>query len=79
MSDTELWLNSPEGYPFAEKIAKSDIGALKSFLIKTTPDEDVQEMIRQMSDDEVIEALEKNNFSFDEEWYGTRLFDWQKN
>lgn len=76
---TELWLNVPEGYPFAEKIAKDNIGGLKSFLINTTPDESIQQMIRDMSDQEVIQTCLNNNFTFDEEWYGARLFDWQKN
>jgi len=78
MSDEELWLNAPEGYPFAQKIAKSDTGQLKSFLINTTPDEQVQEMIRKMDHDEVVQACLDNNFTFDSEWYGARLFDWQK-
>jgi len=68
MSDSELWLCSPIGYPFGEKIAKSDIGRLKSFLIGTTPDESVQEMIRQMSDEEIIADLERNGFTFEENW-----------
>lgn len=79
MSDLpELWLNSPIGYPFAQKIAKSDVGGLKSFLINTTPDQDLQETIRQMSHQELIESFERNNFTFDEEWLGARLLDWQK-
>lgn len=73
MTETqELWLNSPVGYPFAEKIAKSDVGRLKSFLINTTPDDLLQEMIRNMSHQQLIEDLERSGFTFDEEWYGVR-------
>jgi len=68
MSETELWLCSPPGYPFGQKIAKTDIGGLKSFLISTTPDEQVQEMIRQMSDEEIVADLERNGFTFEEQW-----------
>lgn len=74
----ELWLNTPEGYPFAQKLEKSDTQGIKSFLISTTPDEQIHEMIRQMSPIEVIQSCLNNNFTFDEQWYGARLFDWQK-
>lgn len=74
----DLWLNSPIGYPFAQKINKNDVGALKSFLIGTTADEQTHEMVRNMSHQELIEDFERNNFTFDEEWYGARLLDWQK-
>ena len=75
---SELWLNSPEGYPFAEKIEKNDIGRLKSFLINTTPDEGLQEHIRQMTSEELYRSLEDSGFTFDEVWLGARLLDWQK-
>lgn len=74
----QLWLNSPEGYPFAQKIEKGDIGQLKSFLISTTPDEATQELVRQMSHEQLIESYINNNFTFDEQFLGARLFDWQK-
>lgn len=72
-----LYMNTPPGYPFAQKIEKTDIGGLKSFLINTTPDENLQQMIRDMSDEEVVQTCLDNNFTFDEEYYGARLFDWQ--
>lgn len=78
MSDDELWMNTPEGYPFAQKIAKSDTNGLKSFLINTTPDEQLQEMVRQMDHEQVVQACLDNGFTFDSEWFGARLFDWQK-
>lgn len=74
----ELWLNSPEGYVFAQKIEKGDVGGLKSFLINTTPDETVQDLIRGMGHEELIQSLLTNNFTFDEVYLGARLFDWQK-
>lgn len=74
----ELWMNTPMGYPFAEKIAKSDIGRLKSFLIGTTADEQTQQVVREMTDSEVIRTYQDNGFTFDSEWYGARLFDWQR-
>ena len=78
MSDLpELWMNSPVGYLYAQKIAKSDINGLKSFLINTTSDELLQQMIREMTDQQLYENYERNNFTFDEEWYGARLLPWQ--
>lgn len=78
MNDDELWMNTPEGYPFAQKIAKNDTQGLKSFLISTTPDEQVAQMIREMDHEQVVQTCLDNNFTFDPEWYGARLFDWQK-
>lgn len=76
MSDLpELWLNSPAGYPMSAKIAKSDVGQLKSFLINMTPDEALQEMVRQMSHQEVIENLESSGFSFQETWQPAEVID----
>ena len=77
-SEKTLYMNSPVGYPFAQKIEHRDVGNLKSFLINTTPDELLQQQIRDMSHEAVIEAYLLNNFTFDEEWYGARLLDWQK-
>lgn len=74
----ELWLNTPEGYPFAQQIEKSNTQAIKSFLISTTADEQIHDMIRQMEPLQVIQSCLDNNFTFDEQWYGARLFDWQK-
>lgn len=68
MSDQELYLCSPPGYPFGQRIAKSDIGGLKSFLIGTTPDDAAQELVRQMNADEVYRSLESNGFTFEENW-----------
>lgn len=74
----QLWLNSPIGYPFSEKIEKTDTGRLKSFLMNTTPDQELQQEIVAMTHDELIETFERNGFTFDEEWFGPRLLDWQK-
>lgn len=75
---SELYMNTPIGYPFAQKISKTDIGALKGFLINTTPDEALQQMVRDMTDEEVIQTCLDNNFTFDEQYYGARLLDWQR-
>lgn len=74
----ELFMNSPVGYPFAQRIHQRDIGNLKSFLINTTPDEAIQESIRQTGDVDIIQSYLDNGFTFDEEWFGARLLDWQK-
>jgi hypothetical protein len=73
----ELYMNVPEGFVFAQKIEKSDIGGLKSFLIGLSPDDNLQEDIRQMTNEQVIHTCLDNNFTFDEEYLGARLFDWQ--
>jgi hypothetical protein len=75
---TDLYMNTPIGYPFAQKILKTDIGGLKGFLINTTPDQDLQQMIRDMTDEEIWQTCLDNNFTFDEQYFGARLFDWQK-
>lgn len=75
---TDLWLNSPIGYPYAQRIEKNNDSQLKSFLIGTTADEQTAEMIRQMTHDELVEDLERNGFTFDEEYFGARLLDWQR-
>lgn len=74
---SELYLNTPIGYPFAQKILKTDINGLKGFLINTTPDQDLQQMIREMDETEVWLTCEENNFTFDEEYLGARLLYWQ--
>jgi hypothetical protein len=65
-----LYLNSPAGYPFAEKIEKTEISRLKSFLINLTPDEHFQNEIRAYSDEQLYKSLEDSGFTFDEEWRG---------
>lgn len=74
----DLWLNTPEGYPMAQKINKNDIGQLKSFLINITPDDELAQQIREATDSQIIKICEDNHFTFDEEWLGLRLLDWQK-
>lgn len=74
----ELWMNSPEGYPYAQKISKNDVGGLKSFLINVTPDDFLQEQIRQADHPTIIQQYLENGFTFDEQWFGARLLDWQK-
>lgn len=78
MNDDELFMNVPMGYPFAEKIPKSDTQRLKSFLINTTADEQAQQVVREMNHEQIVKTYEDNGFTFDAEWYGARLFDWQK-
>jgi hypothetical protein len=78
MNDSDLYMNVPMGYPFAAKLTKADIGGIKSFLINTTPDEQAQQLVREMTNEQVIQTCLDNNFTFDPEWLGARLFDWQK-
>lgn len=70
----ELWLNSPIGYAFAERINQHDEGRLKSFLINlfTAGDDQAGDAIRAASKEDVIQTFLNNNFTFDEEWYGVR-------
>ena len=75
--ERELFMNSPQGYPYAQRIPKHDLGNLKSFLINTTPDELIQQGIREATHIEVIQTYLDNGFTFDEQWFGARLFDWQ--
>lgn len=73
-STQELWLNSPIGYEFVEKIEKSDLGRLKSFLINlfAQGDDSVGDAIRNASHEEVVQTFLNSNFTFDEQWYGYR-------
>jgi hypothetical protein len=75
---SELYMNTPVGYPMAQKISKTDIGGLKSFLINITADKALQQMVREMTDEEVWQTCLDNNFTFDEQYFGARLLDWQK-
>ena len=70
----DLWLNSPIGYLYVERIEKKDMGHLKGFLINTfTAGDDLMgDAIRQADDKAVIETYLNNNFTFDPEWYGFR-------
>jgi hypothetical protein len=72
MNDNELYLNVPEGYPIDRKIAKSDIHGLKSFLISNTPDDQLQDWVREMNDEQIVQTCLDNNFTFDEVWLGYR-------
>jgi hypothetical protein len=72
---TELWLNSPQGYPFSERIGHRDIGRLKSFLINTTGDEITQEWIRGMTHEELIQCYLDSNFQFLETWRPADVYD----
>lgn len=67
-SPTELWLNSPDNYPFGQRVNKNDVGGLKSFMISVTPDETLQEFIRGMSHYDLIASFLSNGFSFKETW-----------
>lgn len=69
---TDLYLNVPVGYPITQAIKKTDIPALKSFLINTTPDDQLQDWIREMSDEEIIQNCLDNGFTFDPEFLGYR-------
>lgn len=72
--ERELWVNSPVGYAFAERINQRDEGRLKSFLINlfTAGDDQAGDAIRQATLEEVIQTFLNNNFTFDPEWYGVR-------
>ena len=73
-----LYMSSPVGYQFAQKIDQHDISNLKSFLINIFQDEFVAESIRKASHEEVIQTYLDNGFTFDSEWYAARLLDWQR-
>lgn len=69
----ELFMNSPIGYPYAERIEKSEVGRLKSFLINLfASDEKYGDAIREATHEEVIDTFLNNGFTFDPEWYGVR-------
>lgn len=70
----ELWMNSPVGYAFAERVEKSNVGGLKSFLINVfAPGDDAAgEAIRAATQEELIQTLLNSGFTFDPEWYGIR-------
>lgn len=75
MADSrELFMNSPEGYAFAERINQHDEGRLKSFLINIfAPGDDAAgDAIRAANLEQVIQTFLDNNFTFDPEWYGVR-------
>lgn len=68
-----LWLNSPVGYPYAEQISKDDSEALKRFMLQLAGgDEDMQEIVRESTPQQIVKMLEDSNFTFDEEWLGYR-------
>jgi hypothetical protein len=70
----ELFMNSPIGYEFAERVEKSNVGGLKSFLINifAGADDVTGDAIRAASHEEVVQTLLNNNFTFDPEWFGKR-------
>lgn len=72
--DGELFMNSPVGYLFAERIEKNEEGRLKSFLINVFAggDDQAGDAIRQATHEEVIDTFLNNNFTFDPEWFGVR-------
>lgn len=71
--ERELWMNSPIGYAYAQRIHQKDEGQLKSFLINIfAGDEAYAEAIRQASLEDVVQTLLDNNFTFDEQWFGYR-------
>lgn len=70
---SELWLNSPQGYPYAERIEKNDETNILRFCIMIcNGDKDADEMIRKANHQERIAWLEASNFTFDTEWFGNR-------
>lgn len=72
--ERELFMNSPEGYAFAERINQRDEGRLKSFLINVfgAMDDAWSDAIRAASLEQVVQTFLDNNFTFDPEWYGVR-------
>lgn len=73
-NESELWLNSPVGYLFAERINQRDEGRLKSFLINifAQTDDAAADAIRQASLEDCVQTLIDSGFTFDSEWYGVR-------
>jgi hypothetical protein len=75
--DEDLFLNSPIGYAFAERIEKKDLARLKSFMIAVMVGPDDKpggwgDAIRASSHEEVINTFLDNHFTFDPVWYGVR-------
>jgi len=72
--ERELWMNSPVGYLYAERINQREDGRIKSFLINifAQGDDEAGDSIRHASLEDCIQTLLNNGFSFDPEWYGNR-------
>ncbi len=72
--ERELFLNSPVGYPFAERINQREESRLKGFLISlfTQGDDAMGDAIRQSTVEQCIQSFLDNNFTFDEQYYGVR-------
>lgn len=72
--ERELFMNSPIGYEFAERITQKEEGRLKSFLINifAPGDDQAGDAIRAANLEDVVQTLLNNNFTFDEEWFGVR-------
>ena len=70
---SELWLNSPVGYPYAEKVRKSDTQGLKRFMLQITAgNKEMEQSVRDSTHLEIVKMLEDSKFTFDPEWYGAR-------
>lgn len=72
--ERELWLNSPVGYLYAERINQREEGRLKSFLINifAQGDDASGDAIRNASLEDCVQTLLNSNFTFDTEWFGIR-------
>lgn len=73
-SEQELWLNSPVGYPYAERINQREDSRLKSFLISlfAQGDDEFGDAIRRAETVDVVQTFLNNNFTFDADWLGAR-------
>lgn len=72
--ERELFMNSPEGFAYAERINQRDEGRLKSFLINifAPGDDQAGDAIRASNLEQVVQTFLDNNFTFDPDWYGVR-------
>ena len=69
----ELWMNSPIGYPYAEKIEKNNEHEILRFMLMISgADEANQEVLREATHDQRIKMLEDSGFTFDPIWLGQR-------
>jgi hypothetical protein len=70
---SELWMNAPFGYPYADHIEKNDEVGIKRFVMMISGDDkDVQQTAFDMTHPQRIKMLEDSGFTFDVEWIGTR-------
>lgn len=70
---SQLWMNAPYGYPYAERLEKNDVEGIRRFLIMIAQgDRDTEDIIRVATHEQMLKMLEESGFTFDETWLGNR-------